>query len=66
MPHHWAFYIQGLGVPISCYGTWSGSMHKVHIALQELQAIVPMLCKMAFQLSNKVVALHLDIGTAKS
>ena len=34
--HHWAFYIQGSGVPVSFSGTWSGSMYKVHIALQEI------------------------------
>ena len=33
-------------------------MHKVHIALQELQAVMLMLCRMSFQLYGKVVALH--------
>ena len=37
-----------------------------HIALQELQAIAMMLCRMAFCLSGKVVALHLDNNTAKA
>ena len=39
-------------------------MCRVHIALQELQAIAMMLCRMAFCLSGKVVALHLDNSTA--
>ena len=38
----------------------------VHIALQELQAVTLMLCKIAFQLSRKAVALHLDNSTAKA
>ena len=37
----------------------------VHIALQELKAVAFML-KNGFWLSNKVVALHLDIRTAKA
>ena len=37
-----------------------GSMCRAHIALQELQAITMMLYRMAFHLSGKVVALHLD------
>ena len=60
MPDHWGFYIQGSGVPIPCCGTWHGSMHQVHVALQELQAFALVLCKMAFWLSSKVVALHLN------
>ena len=63
MPHHEAFYIQGAEVPISCYGTWSGS---ISIALQELQAVGLMLCRMAFQLSNEVVALHLNNNTVNA
>ena len=35
-------------------------MHNVHITLQELQAVTIMLCRMAFCLSSKAVALHLD------
>ena len=58
--HNWAFYIQGSWVSISCCGTWSGYMHKVYIALQELLAVSLMLCKMAFQLSNKMVNLQSD------
>ena len=49
-----------LGVPISWSDTWSYSMCKAHIILQELQAVGLVLGKMAFQLSSKVVALHLD------
>ena len=41
-------------------------MCRAHITLQELQAIVMMLGRMAFQLSGKVVALHLDNSTAKA
>ena len=36
-----------------------------HIALQELQAVVLMLDKMAFWSHDKVVTLHLDNGTAR-
>ena len=57
MSHHWAIYIQGSGVPVSCCGTWCGSVHRMHISL---------LCKMAFQLSSKVIALHLDNNAAKA
>ena len=35
-PDHWTFNFQGSGLPISFSGTWSGSMHEDHIALQEL------------------------------
>ena len=63
---HWDFYFQGSGLPLSVSGPWSGSMCRVHIALQELQAIAMMLCRMAFHLSGKVVALHLDNRTAKA
>ena len=41
-------------------------MCRAHIALQELQAIAMMLCRMAFCLSAKVVALHLDYSIAKA
>ena len=47
-------------------GPCSGSLCMAHIPLQELQAIAMMLCRMAFCLSGKVVALHLDNSTAKS
>ena len=40
-------------------------MPKVHIALQELIAVVLMLQKLALWLSYKVVALHLENSTAK-
>ena len=40
-------------------------MCRAHIALQELQAVAMMLCKIAFWLSSEVVALHLDNCTAK-
>ena len=66
MPTHWAFYFQGPGLPLSVSGSWSGSVCRAHIALQELQAVAMMLQRMAFYLSGKVVALHLDNTTAKS
>ena len=65
-PTHWAFYFQGSGLPLSVSGAWSGSMSRARIALQELQAVAIMLCSMAFCLSGKVVALHLDNSTAKA
>ena len=61
--HHWAFYFQDSGDPVSCCGTMSGSMCMVYIALQELQTFVLILHKIAFQLSGKVTAL--DNSTAK-
>ena len=51
-------------IPLSVSGAWSGSSCRAHIALQELQAVAVMLCRMAFCLSDKVVALHLDNSTA--
>ena len=65
-PTHWAFYSQGSGLPLSVSGYWYCSMCRAHIALQELQAVAMMLHRMAFQLSGKVVALHLDNSTAKA
>ena len=66
MPTHWAFYFQGSGLPLSVSGSWSGSMCKAHIALQELQAIALMLHKMTFHLSGEGIALHLDDSTVKA
>ena len=63
---HWAFYIQGSQLPLSVSGSWSGSLSRAHIALQELQVVAIMLCRMTFHLSGKVVALHLDNNTAKA
>ena len=51
--------------PSSCSGTWSGSICKVHISLQEFQAVELMLHKIASQVCHKVVAFHLDNSTAK-
>ena len=65
-PTHWAFYFQGSGLPLSVSGAWSGSLCRADIALQELYAVAVMLCRMAFCLSGKVVALHLDNSTAKA
>ena len=66
IPTHWGFYFQGSGIHLSVSGPWSGSMCRAHIALQEFQAIAMMLHRMAFCLSGKVVALHLDNITAKA
>ena len=41
-------------------------MCRAHIVLEELQAIAMILCRIAFCLSGKVVALHLDSSTAKA
>ena len=60
------FYFQGSGLPLSVSGAWSGSLSRAHITLQELQAVAIMLSRMAFCLSGKVVALHLDNSTAKA
>ena len=66
MPNHWAFYFQGSGLLLSFSRTWSDSIYKAHIALQELQAVALRLYKMAFDLSDKVTdltsvhPLHLD------
>ena len=66
MPTHWTFYFQGSGLPLLVSGSWLGSLCRAHIALQKLQAVTMMLCRMAFCLSGKVVALHLDNSTAKA
>ena len=65
-PTHSVFYFQGSGFPLLVSGAWSGSLYRDHIALQELQAVAIMLHRMAFHLSGKVVALHLDNSTAKA
>ena len=65
-PTDWAFYFQESALPLSVSGSWSGSLCGAHIALQELQAVAIMLHRMAFCLSGKVVALHLDNSTAKA
>ena len=66
MPTRWALYFQGSGFQLSVSGSWSGSVCRAHIALQELQTITMMLHRMAFHLSYLVVALHLDNSTAKA
>ena len=63
---HWGFYFQGSGLPLSVSGPWSGSICRANIAFQELQAIAMMLCRMAFHLSGKEVALHLDNNIARA
>ena len=62
----WAFYFQGSGLPLSFSGAWSCSLCRAHIALQELQAVAILLCRMVLCLSGKVVVLHLDNSTAKA
>ena len=62
----WAFYFHNSGFPLSVSGSWSGSMCRAHIALQELQAVVMMLHRLAFQLPGRVVVLHLDNSTVKA
>ena len=52
--------LQGSGLLLSVSVSWSGSVCKAHIALHELQAVTMIQCRMAFQLSGNVVALHLD------
>ena len=66
MPTHWAFYFQGSGLPLSVSISWSGSVCRAHIDLQEFQVISMMLHSIAFHVSGKVVALHLDKSTAKA
>ena len=56
---------QGSGLPLSGSGSWLGSTCRVHIPMQELQAVATMLCRMAFCLSDNVGALHLNNSTAK-
>ena len=46
-------------------GTWLKSVHRAHIALQELHGVALMLHRMAFHLSGKVEASHFDNSTAK-
>ena len=65
-PNHWSFSLQGSGLPSSCSRIWSVSIGKVHIALQRIEPIAPMLCKMAFLVTWWVVALHLDNITAEA
>ena len=65
-PTHWAFYFGGSGLPLSISGACSGYLCRAYIALQELQAGSIMLHRMAFCLSGKMVALHLDNSTAKA
>ena len=66
MPTHWAFYFQGSGLSLLINGSWSGSLCRAHIVLQELQAVAMILHRIAFCLSDKVVALHLDNSTVKA
>ena len=45
------FIFRGFGLPLSVSGSWSGSMCRAHIALQELQFVAMMLHRMTFCLS---------------
>ena len=60
------FNFRGSALPFLISGSWSGSVCRAHITLQDLQAIAMMLHRMAFCLSGKVVALHLDNSTTKA
>ena len=53
-------------VPLSMSGLRPGSVCRVHIVLQELQAVALMLCRIASQLPGKAVAFWLDNSTVKS
>ena len=64
-PGHCAFHFQGSGLFLTFSGMWTDSIYNINIALQELQAVVLMLHRVAFHLSVKVVSLHLDNSTAK-
>ena len=59
-------YFQGFGLPLCLSRASSDSICMVHIALQELQAVMLMLHRMASYLSGKVAALHLCNNTAKA
>ena len=59
-----AIYFQSSVLPLSFYGTGSGFVHNVHIALQELQAVALILHRMPFHLFGKLVALHQVNSTA--
>ena len=66
MATHWAFYFHGYGLPLSVSGSWSSSMCRAPIVLQELLAVAMILHRRAFYLSGKVGALHLDSSTVKA
>ena len=63
---HWAFCFQGSRLPLPISDPWSGFLFRVHITLQEVQAIALKMHRMAFQLSGKLVALQLDNSTPKT
>ena len=65
-PSNWTFYFQGSGFPLSVIWSWSGSVCKAHIALQEFQGAAMMLHRMSFQKVGKMVALHLNKSTANT
>ena len=66
MPTHWPFYFQGYDLLLLVSGSWSSSICRAHIALQELPANSMMLHRMLFCLSGKVVTLLLDNSTSKA
>ena len=51
---------------ISYSRTWSDSICKADIALQEFQVVALMLCRMAFHISHTVVILYMDNSTPKA
>ena len=38
----------------------------IYAAIQELWAVVPVICRMAFHLASKVITMHLDSNTDKA
>ena len=65
MPHPTSLGLLFSGIWFALSGFSSVSMCRAHIALQVLQAFAVMLCRMAFCLSGRVIALHLDNSTVK-
>ena len=67
VPCHWAFNMLGnLGFMPPFVASDLVLCARYILPSQEHQNVELMLCKIAFQLSNKVVALHLDNSTAKA
>ena len=58
VPSQSVFYFYSFDLPQSFGGTWPVSICVAYNALQGLQAVALMLCKLTFQLSDKVVAVQ--------
>ena len=65
MPSCWTSYLHDCVLSPSFSVTWLGSMSNDLIALQKLLAVVLRLHMIAFCLSGKMVALHVDNYSAK-